>query len=102
MTDGTSRRLTLKVLASIPLAFTFGLVASPMLRFLRPTIKPLNLIGPSDQPAPLKDVSFTDADFAEPWTCKEFTFEQTYQEYNPEGMEVRRVPGFAVKLPKEF
>jgi Rieske Fe-S protein len=99
MTEGTSRRLALKVLASIPLAFTFGLVASPMLRFLRPTIKPLDLLGPSDQPAPLKPVEFKESDFPEPWTCIPFTFAQTYKEYNPEGMEVRKVPGFAVKLP---
>jgi len=85
--------------AAIPLAFTFGLLASPMLRYLRPTIKPLDLLGPSDQPAPLKDVSFTDADFPAPWTCLPFTFSQTYKEYNPEGMEVRKIPGFAVKLP---
>jgi Rieske Fe-S protein len=99
MTEGTSRRILLKTVAAIPLAFTFGLLASPMLRFLRPTIKPLDLFGPSDQPAPLKDVSFTDKDFPEPWTCLPFTFAQTYKEYNPEGMEVRKIPGFAVKLP---
>lgn len=102
MTEGTSRRLALKVLASIPLAFTFGLVASPMLRFLRPTIKPLDILQASDQPAPLKPVEFKDADFSEDWDCKEFMFQQAYKEYNPEGMEVRKVPGFAVKLPKEF
>lgn len=99
MTEGTSRRLLLKTVAAIPLAFTFGLLASPMLRFLRPTIKPLDLLGPSDQPAPLKDVSFTEKDFPDTWTCLPFTFSQTYKEYNPEGMEVRKIPGFAVKLP---
>lgn len=26
-------------------------------------------------------------------------FKQTYKEYNPEGMEVRKIPGFVVKLP---
>lgn len=99
MTEGTSRRLVLKTAAAIPLAFTFGLLASPLLRFLRPTIKPLDLLGPSDQPAPLKDVSFNNNDFPEAWTCLPFTFAQTYKEYNPEGMEVRKIPGFAVKLP---
>ncbi len=99
MTEGTSRRFLLKTAAAVPLAFTFGLAISPMLRFLRPTIKPLDLLGPSDQPAPLKEVSFDESDFPEPWTCLPFTFAQTYKEYNPEGMEVRKVPGFAVKLP---
>src|SRR5687767_2305367 len=99
MTEGTSRRIILKTVAAIPLAFTFGLLASPMLRFLRPTIKPLDLLGPSDQPTPKKDIIFTNADFPEVWTCLPFTFEQTYKEYNPELVEVRKIPGFAVKLP---
>ena len=99
MTDGTSRRTLLKTVAAIPLAFTFGLVASPLLRYLRPTIKPLDLMQPSDQPAALKDVTFTNADFPEPWTCIPFTFSQAYKEYNPEGMEVRNIPGFIVNLP---
>lgn len=99
MADGTSRRVLLKTLAAVPLAFTFGLVASPMVRFLLPTRKPLDLLGPSDQPSAMKDVSFKNSDFTEPWTCLSFTFEQRYEEYNPEAFEVRKVPGFAVKLP---
>jgi Rieske Fe-S protein len=99
MTEGTSRRLLLKTAAAVPLAFTFGLLASPLMRFLRPTIKPLDILGPSDQPAALTEVSFKDSDFPEPWTCLPFMFSQTYKEYNPEGMEVRKIPGFAVKLP---
>lgn len=99
MPEGTSRRFLLKTAAAVPLALTFGLVASPMLRFLRPTIKPLDLLGPSDQPAARKDVSFSESDFPDAWTCIPFMFEQSYQEYNPEGVEVRRIPGYAVKLP---
>lgn len=102
MTNVTTRRLALKTLASIPLAFTFGLAVSPLLRYLRPTIKPLDLTQASDQPAPLEPVSFTDADFSADWTCIPFMFNQSYKEYNPEGLEVRKVPGFAVKLPKEY
>ncbi len=99
MTEGTSRRLILKTVAAIPLALTFGLVASPLLRFLRPTIKPLDLFGPSDQPKPKKDVNFKNSDFPEAWTCIPFMFEQTYKEYNPEGQEVRKIPGYIVSLP---
>jgi hypothetical protein len=43
MTEGTSRRILLKAVAALPLAATFGLLASPLLRFLRPTLKPLHL-----------------------------------------------------------
>src|SRR6185437_7715197 len=99
MTEGTSRRNLLKFVAGVPLAFTFGLAFSPLFRFLLPTRKPLDLLGPSDQPAPLKDVKFTDADFPKAWTCIPFTFEQQYREYNPEGREVRKIPGFILKLP---
>src|SRR5208283_3239771 len=31
--------------------------------------------------------------------CLPFMFSQTYQEYNPEGAEVRKIPGYVVKLP---
>lgn len=100
MSDGTSRRLLLKTVAAIPLAATFGLLASPFLRFLRPTLKPLDILGGSDQPvaAPPK-VAFKDSDFPAPWTCLPFMFNQGYIEYNPEGTEIRQIPGFIVKLP---
>jgi Rieske Fe-S protein len=96
MAEGTTRRA---FIAALPLAATFGLLISPFMRYLRPTIKPLDILGPSDQPKPLEEVSFANADFPEEWTCKEFMFSQSYQEYNPEGLEVRKIPGFAVKLP---
>ncbi|MBX9688793.1 MAG: hypothetical protein K2X27_18945, partial [Candidatus Obscuribacterales bacterium] len=89
MAEGTTRR---SFLAAIPLAATFGLLISPFMRYLRPTIKPLDILGPSDQPKALEDVSFKQGDFAEPWTCLQFMFSQTYKEYNPEGMEVRKIP----------
>lgn len=100
MTAGTSRRLILKTVAAIPLAATFGLLASPMLRFLRPTLKPLDVLGPSDQPLAEPPVPiFTDKDFPAAWTCLPFMFKQSYVEYNPEGKEVRSIPGYIVKLP---
>ncbi len=100
MADGTSRRLLLKTVAAIPLAATFGLLASPFLRFLLPTRKPLDILGKSDQPIAEPPVpSFKDTDFPEPWTCLPFMFKQSYIEYNPEGKEVRQIPGYIVKLP---
>jgi Rieske Fe-S protein len=97
--EGTNRRIILKTLAAIPLAATFGLVISPLLRFMRPTLKPLDVFGPSDQPGPEEDVFFNDTDFPKEWTCLPFMFKQKYIEYNPEGKEVREIPGFIVKLP---
>ena len=98
-TEGTSRRTLLKTVAAVPLAATFGLAFSPLFRFLLPSRRPLDLLGPSDQPAALAPVVFTDDQFPKAWTCIPFTFQQSYQEYNPEAQEVRKIPGFAVKLP---
>ena len=103
MAEGTSRRLLLKTVAAIPLAATFGLLASPFLRFLRPTLKPLDVVGNSDQPFPEPPVpSFKDSDFPDEWTCIPFMFKQAYVEYNPEAKEVRQIPGFIVKLPQKY
>jgi len=99
MTEGTPRRTLLKTVAAIPLAVTFGLLASPFLRYLRPTLKPLDVFGPSDQPQAASPTSFKESDFPEAWTCLPFSFQQSYVEYNPEGKEVRNIPGFIVKLP---
>lgn len=99
MTEGTTRRGLLKTAAAIPLAFTFGLAFSPLFRFLLPTRKPLDLLGPSDQPAAVVPVEFSDSDFPSAWTCLPFEFQQSYKEYNPEVKEVRKIPGFILKLP---
>ena len=100
MTEGVLRRTVLKTVAALPLAATFGLLASPFLRFLRPTLKPLDVLGQSDQPMAEPPIpTFTDKDFPEPWTCIPFMFNQKYIEYNPEAKEVRKIPGFIVKLP---
>jgi Rieske Fe-S protein len=100
MVEGTTRRNLIKAAAAIPLAASFGLAFSPLFRFFLPTRQPLDLFGPSDQPKALEPVTFTDSDFPEDWTALEFTFQQTYTEYNPEGMEVRKIPGFAVRVPQ--
>jgi len=98
--EGTNRRTLLKTVAAIPLAATFGLLISPMLRYMRPTLKPLDVIGPSDQPIAEEPVpTFKDSDFPEDWTCLPFMFRQSYIEYNPEGKETRLIPGFIVKIP---
>jgi Rieske Fe-S protein len=99
MAEGTSRRVLLKTVAAIPLAVTFGLVGSPLLRYLRPTLKPLDIFGPSDQPIAETPVRFKESDFPTEWTCLPFMFKQSYLEYNPEGKQTREIPGYIVKLP---
>jgi Rieske Fe-S protein len=98
--EPTTRRTVLKTAAAIPLAATFGLLVSPLLRFLRPTLKPLDVIGPSDQPIAEQPLpTYTDKDFPDDWTCLPFMFRQSYLEYNPEAKETRLIPGYIVKIP---
>ncbi len=97
--EGTSRRALLKTLAAVPLAATVGVIVSPLVRFVLPTRKPLDLFAPSDQPVVLQSVSFVANQFPTAWTCQEFTFVQEYVQYNPEGKDYRKIPGYAVKLP---
>lgn len=100
MTDGVKRRVLLKTIASLPLALTFGLLISPFMRVLLPTRKPLGVLGESDQPLAEPPIpTFTDKDFPKPWTCIPFMFNQKYVEYNPEGAEIRKIPGYIVNLP---
>lgn len=94
------RRTMLRVLAGTPLALTITLLASPVIRFLRPTLAPLDILGASDQPDADPPIpTFSEAMFPSPWTCIPFVFNQSYVVYNPEDKEVRTVPGFIVRLP---
>lgn len=95
----TTRRSILKTLAALPLAFTFTLVGAPLLRYARPTVGPLDIFAPPDTPRPDGEVVFSYDDFLKPWTCREFTFTQEYVQYNADGKESRKIPGYIVKLP---
>ncbi|MBS1998397.1 MAG: hypothetical protein JSS86_18865 [Cyanobacteria bacterium SZAS LIN-2] len=95
------RRTILKLVAGAPLVATFGLLTSPVLRFLKPTLKPLDILGQSDQPLAEPPIpTFIDKDFPAPWTCIPFIFNQKYIEYNPEGHEIRKTPGFIVRTAR--
>lgn len=96
-----NRRRVLKLIAGVPLVVTFGLLLSPFLRFLRPTLKPLDLLGQSDQPMVATPIcTFTARDFPTPWTCIPILYFQKYVEYNPEGYEIREIPGFIMRTAK--
>lgn len=95
-----TRRTVLKTFAAVPVALTLGVAGTLTLRYSKPTARPLDLFGPPDAPTPAKDVVFSDADFPEAWTCREFTFQQNFVQFNPEGNEVGNIPGYIVKLPK--
>lgn len=98
-TDKT-RRTMLRVIAGTPVALTVTVLASPVLRFLRPTLAPLDMLGSSDQPDADPPIpTFSEDMLPSPWTCIPFVFNQSYTVYNPEAKEVRTVPGFIVRLP---
>lgn len=97
-----TRRRVLRLIAGVPLVVTFGLLLSPFLRFLRPTLKPLDLLGQSDQPMAATPIpTFIDRDFPRSWSCIPFMYSQKYIEYNPEGCEIRRIPGFIMRKAKD-
>lgn len=88
------------MVAVVPVAVTLGIMGSPLLRFLRPTLAPLDVLGASDQPDADPPIpTFDENMFPAAWTCLPFVFNQSYIVYNPEEKEIRKVPGFIVKLP---
>ncbi len=93
-----SRRQFLKIMAAAPLIVPFGLTASPLMRYLKPTMSPLGFFDPSDQPTSAKEISFQLSDFPEAWTCIPFTYPLKITEFNPEQQEIREIPAFIVRL----
>jgi Rieske Fe-S protein len=95
---GTSRRTFLKALAAAPMAIVFALLVSPLLRYFKPTMKPLNFFQPADIPEPLESVQFKLVDFPTLWTCIPFTFRIKAVEFNPEQQIIRQIPAFIIRI----
>ncbi|MGE0199839.1 MAG: ubiquinol-cytochrome c reductase iron-sulfur subunit [Candidatus Melainabacteria bacterium] len=114
-----NRRDFLKLIAGVPVLGGLALVASPLLRYLRPSTTPLadtrintqgpitewqgsgGLFSPPDAPEREKDVVFSLSDFPTPWSSKEFTFGQRSKEYTFRHFQATKLPGFAVRLPED-
>jgi Rieske Fe-S protein len=92
-----SRRQILKLLAAAPLILPFGLATSPLMRYLKPTMKPLGYFDPADLPGAAEEVFFHLTDFPEPWTCLPFMFNMKITEFNPELEEIREIPAFIIR-----
>ncbi len=95
----TTRRNLLKCMLGIPILGTLLAALSPFMRFLKPTIKPLNYMQGPDLPESLKPVEFDLSLFQKPFDCQAFNFTQINKEYTALGTQLRDIPGFAVKLP---
>jgi Rieske Fe-S protein len=98
-----SRRAMLKAVACAPLMLTFGFVASPLARFLKPTMHPGGFFQTPDLPTAGNKVYFSVYDFPNDWVCIPFMFDLKYVVFNPQQEEIRRVPGFIVRVaPNEI
>ena len=95
----TTRRNLIKTLLAIPIIGTLVAIISPLMRFLKPTIKPLNYLQGPDLPKSLEPVAFNLSDFPNAFDCKAFNFTQVNKEYTAIGTQIRDIPGFVVKLP---
>lgn len=92
-----SRRAILKLIATAPIAVTFALATSPLLRFLKPTTRPLNYFQPPDMPR-AESMPFSVKDFPAPWTCLPFMCQLKYVEFNTEQEVTREIPAFVIRL----
>ncbi len=92
-----SRRQFLKIIAAAPLILPLGLTASPLMRYLKPTMSPLGFCDPADQPDCADLLAFTMSDFPQPWTCLPFMFPTKITEFNPEQQEIREIPAFIIR-----
>ncbi|MDR3614194.1 MAG: hypothetical protein P4L53_11575 [Candidatus Obscuribacterales bacterium] len=94
------RRTLLKVMASAPLVVSLGLFSSPVMRFLKPTMKAGNFFQSADLPTADKPPLFNLRDLADVWTCIPFMMPMKYLVFNPEQYEVRKIPGFVIRTGK--
>lgn len=92
-----TRRQFLKFVAASPLVLTFGLAVSPIMRYLKPTMRPLGFFEPSDQPTGADEILFSRSDFPVEWTCIPFMYRIRYAEFNPEQYVFREVPSFIIR-----
>lgn len=77
-----SRRSVLKFVAGAPLIFTFGLVASPLARFFKLTMKPGGFFQAPDMPAAERNIELRLSDFPTDGTCIPFEYRIKYLVFN--------------------
>lgn len=99
MIDPITRRNLLKAILAIPVIGTLVAAVSPLLRFLKPSIKPFNYMQEPDLPTSLKPVEFDLSEFPGPFDHQAFYFTQVNKEFTALGKQINKIPGFAVKLP---
>ena len=99
MFNPITRRNLLKAIVAIPVLGTLIAAISPLMRFLKPTVKPFNYMQGPDLPISLKPVEFNLSEFPNPFDHKAFNFSQANKEFTALGKQINEIPGFVVKLP---
>ena len=87
----TTRRNLLKGMLAVPVLGTLLAALSPFMRFLKPTIKPLNYMQGPDLPKSLKPVVFDLSLFPNPFDSQAFTFTQENKEYTALGSQINKI-----------
>jgi Rieske Fe-S protein len=95
-----SRRTVLRMMAAAPLMVTYGMLASPLMRFLKPTMQPGNFFPTADLPTGEQLPVFIESDLPEIGTCLPFMFPMKYLVFNPEQYEIRKIPSLIIRLGK--
>lgn len=117
-----NRRDFLKIIMGIPVIGGALLLASPFVRYLRPSTDPLaetqlalgeenklditqwngvdGLVKEPDMPRPSKEISFPLSEFTGPWSYSTFVFGQQSKEYTFKHFQTSNIPGFVVRLPE--
>ncbi len=93
-----SRRKLLKLLAATPLYLTFGLAGTALMRFAKPSMSPLGVFDPADEPESAIKIVFQKDDLPEPWTCIPFDYQMKIKIFNPQEEEIRKIPSFLIRL----
>ncbi len=93
-----TRRAVLKCMAGAPLAITFGMLASPLMRFLKPTMKPGNFFQTADLPTTEQAPLFNVSDFPDNWPWLPFSFPMKSVVFNPTQYEIKAIPGVVIRL----
>ena len=88
----TTRRNLLKGILAIPVLGALAAAVSPLMRFLKPTIKPLNYMQTGDIPKSASPVEIDLSLFPKPFDSQSFTFTQVNKEYTALGTQTRDIP----------
>lgn len=100
------RRGFLRFLTTVPILAAIAAFLSPLLRLLKPNVRPFEVLysptKPSDLPVGETAIAATLDEVAKPWDFKYFVFTQKYPQYTPEGLRSANVPGVVVRLPQKI